>query len=74
MDAGAPWDLQGRSVVMDQDLAPAVEGWQAEPSAGADGLTLSLEVAGRAEAVRVFLRQSEARALAAFITAANGEG
>lgn len=74
MDAGAPWDLQGRSVVMDQDLAPLVEGWQARPSAGAGGLTLSLELAGQAEPIHVFLPPAEARALAAFIRAANGEG
>jgi hypothetical protein len=37
-------------------------------------LTLSLELAGQAEPIHVFLPPAEARALAAFIRAANGEG
>ena len=74
MDSGAPWDMEGRSVVIGRDMAPAVTGWRARPGAGADGFTLSLEIAGQPEPIHVFLRPDQARALAAFITAANGEG
>jgi hypothetical protein len=74
MDSGAPWDIEGRSVVIGLDMAPAVTGWRARPGAGADGFTLSLEIAGQPEPIHVFLRPDQARALAAFITAANGEG
>jgi hypothetical protein len=74
MDSGAPWDLEGRAVVIGQDMPPAATGWRARPSAGADGFALSLEIAGQSEAMHVFVRGDQARALAAFITAANGEG
>jgi hypothetical protein len=74
MEAGAPWDLEGGSVVTGPDMAPLVKGWRARPSAGAEGFTLSLEVAGQAQEIQVFLRPAEARTLAAFITAANDDG
>ena len=73
IDAGSPWDMEGRNVLMGQDLAPILENWSARPSVGSAGFTLTLEIAGQIKPIEVFLMPTEARTLSTFIDAANGE-
>lgn len=70
MDAGTPWDMQERYVLMGHDLAPVLGNWSARPSAGSNGFTLRLEIAGQIKPLEVFLTLTEAKTLAAFIDAA----
>jgi hypothetical protein len=72
IEAGAPWDMDGRDVLLGQDLAPVLENWSARPSVGSEGFTLTLEIAGRLKPFEVFLMPTEARTLSSFIDAANG--
>ena len=73
MADGAPWDMEGRYVLMGQDLAPVLQNWSARPSVGSAGFTLTLELAGRIKPVEVFLMPAEARTLSIFIDVANGD-
>jgi hypothetical protein len=74
IDAGAPWDMEGHTVLMGQDLAPILENWHARPSVGSEGFTLTLEIAGQIKPVEVFLMPTEAMTLSSFIDAANNDG
>lgn len=74
IDGGAPWYMEGHCVLMGQDIPPVLESWSARPGLGAEGFTLTMHVAGRAEASDVFLTPTTARALALFIIAANSDG
>ena len=73
IDAGAPWDMEGQTVLMGQDLAPILENWHARPSVGSEGFTLTLEIAGQIKPVEVFLMPTEAMTLSSFIDAANSD-
>lgn len=73
IDAGAPWQMEGPSVLMGQDIAPVLEGCSARPGVGAEGFTLTLRVAGQIAPVDVFLTPTEARTLAVFINAATSD-
>lgn len=73
IDAGAPWDMDENIVLMGRDLAPLLEYWSARPSAGSEGFTLTLQIAGRIEPVEVFLMPNEAKSLSSFIDAANSD-
>ncbi|MGF9648099.1 hypothetical protein AAIH32_09005 [Pseudarthrobacter oxydans] len=72
METGTPWDMEGRNVLMGQDLAPILENWSVRPCVGSAGCTLTLEIAGQIKPVEVFLMPSEARTLSTYIGAANG--
>ena len=72
IESGAPWDMEGRNVLMGQDLAPILENWSVRPCVGSAGCTLTLEIAGQIKPVEVFLMPSEARTLSVYIGAANG--
>jgi hypothetical protein len=74
IEAGAPWDMEGRNVLMGQDLAPILANWSARPSVGSEGFTLTLEIEGQIKPFEVFLMPSEARTLSSFINAANADG
>jgi hypothetical protein len=74
IEAGSPWDMEGRNVLMGQDLAPILENWSARPSMGSQGFTLTLEIAGQIKPFEVFLMPTEAKTLSTFIDAVNGEG
>jgi hypothetical protein len=74
IEGGAPWDMQGRNVLMGQDLAPILENWSARPSVGSEGFTLTLEIAGQMKPFEVFLLPTEAKTLSSFIDAANDDG
>lgn len=71
IDAGAPWDMEGRHVLMGQDLPPILENWSARLCAGSKGFTLTLEIAGQLKPLEVFLMPTEARTLSTFIETAN---
>jgi hypothetical protein len=73
IDAGSPWDMDGGTVLMGQDLAPVLENWSARPSVGSEGFTLTLDIAGQIRPFEVFLMPTEARTLSTFIDAANGD-
>jgi hypothetical protein len=73
MDAGSPWDMHGRHILIGQDMAPPVREWSARPSGGAEGFTLTMRFAGGIEPVDAFLVPKEARKLAAFIYSNYGE-
>jgi len=70
--SGTPWDMEGRTVLMGQDLAPTLEKWSVRPCVGSAGFTLTLEIAGQIKPVEVFLMPTEARTLSTFIGAAKG--
>ncbi len=72
IEGGAPWDMEGRYVLMGQDIAPVLENWSARPSTGSEGFTLTLEIVGQLKPLEVFLMPAEARTLSAFIDADNG--
>ncbi|MDQ0871073.1 hypothetical protein QFZ70_003546 [Arthrobacter sp. V1I9] len=72
IDAGTPWDMQERHVLMGHDLAPVLGNWSARPSTGSNGFTLRLEIAGQIKPFEVFLMPTEAKMLSTFISAANG--
>jgi hypothetical protein len=74
IEAGSSWDMDGRYVLMGQDLAPVLEDWSARQSVGSAGFTLTLEVAGQIKPLEVFVKPAEARALSRFINAANCDG
>lgn len=74
IEAGSPWDMDGRHVLMGRDLAPIVEKWSARPSAGSEGFTLTLEITGQIKPFEVFLLPTEARTLSAFLDAASDDG
>lgn len=71
IEAGSPWDMEGRIVLMGQDLASVLEKWSARPSVGSEGLTLTLEGASCLKPCEFFLMPAEARALFKFLDAAN---
>jgi hypothetical protein len=73
IDAGSPWCMEGHSVLLGQDITPVLESWSARPSVGAEGFTLTLQVAGQIKPFDVFLTASEAKTLAAFINAASND-
>lgn len=73
IEAGSPWDMEGRNVLMGQDLAPLLENWSARPSVGSEGFTLTLEIAGQIKPFEVFVMPTEARTMSTFIDAANGD-
>lgn len=73
IEGGSPWDMEGRNVLMGQDLAPILQNWSARPSVGSEGFTLTLEIVGQIKPVEVFLMPTEARTLSTFMGAANGE-
>ena len=72
IDSGAHWDACGERLVMDQDIAPALEKWSLVPSMGTNGFTLILETAGRAEPVEMFLTTTDSISLALFLYPASG--
>jgi hypothetical protein len=74
MDAGAPWDMQERHVLIGHDLAPVLANWSARPSTGSEGFVLRLELMGEIKPVEVFLMPSEARTLSTFLQAFNNRG
>lgn len=74
IEAGSPWDMEGRIVLMGRDLAPVLENWSARPSVGSEGFTLTLEVAGQIKPFEVFVLPTEARTLSSIIDAANDDG
>lgn len=73
VDAGAPWDMDERNVLMGRDLAPVLKHWSARPSVGSEGFTLTLEIDGRLKPVEFFLKPTEARTLSKFIGPANSD-
>ncbi len=73
IEAGSPWDMEGRNVLMGRDLAPLLEHWSARPSVGSEGFTLTLDIAGQIKPFEVFLMPTEVRTLSTFIDAANGD-
>jgi hypothetical protein len=73
-DAGSPWDMEGRYVLMGRDMPPTLENWSARPSVGSEGFTLTLEIAGQIRPVEVLLMPTEAKTLSMFIDAANSNG
>ncbi|MFF1252958.1 hypothetical protein ACFVYC_10755 [Pseudarthrobacter sp. NPDC058329] len=73
IDAGASWDMEGRHVLMGQDLAPNLADWSARRSVGSAGFTLTLEIVGQMKPVEVFVRPAQARALSNLISAGNGD-
>jgi hypothetical protein len=73
IEAGCPWDMEGRDVLMGQDLAPILKNWSARPSCGSEGFTLTLEIEGQIKPIEVFLLPTEAKTLSTFIDAANGD-
>jgi hypothetical protein len=72
IDAGAHWDLCGERVVMDQNIAPALERWSLRPSMGTKGFTLILETAGRTEPIEMFLTTTDSISLALFLYPSSG--
>ncbi|MGY2743200.1 hypothetical protein [Arthrobacter sp. UYCu723] len=72
VDSGAHWDLCGDHVVMDQDIAPALERWSLRPSMGTEGFTLILETAGRTEPIEMFLTTTDSISLALFLYPSSG--
>lgn len=72
IDSGAHWDLCGDHVVMDQDIAPALERWSLRPSMGTKGFTLILETAGRTEPIEMFLTTTDSISLALFLYPSSG--
>jgi hypothetical protein len=72
IDAGAHWDFCGERVVMDQNIAPALERWSLRPSMGTKGFTLILEIAGRAEPIEMFLTTTDSISLALFLYPSSG--
>ncbi|MET1086304.1 MAG: hypothetical protein ABWY04_04155 [Arthrobacter sp.] len=74
IEAGAPWDMDGRFILMGQDLAPVLASWSARPSVGSEGFTLTLEIVGRIKPIEVFLTSIEATSLGTFIDAVNNDG
>ncbi|VXB78161.1 conserved hypothetical protein [Arthrobacter sp. 9AX] len=72
INSGALWDMQGRDVLLGQDVAPALESWSVRQSAGSDGFTLTLELSGKIRPVELFLTPPQAVALAVSL-AANSE-
>lgn len=73
IEAGSPWDMEGRIVLMGQDLAPILSNWSVRRSVGSEGFTLTLEVACHVMPFEVFLKPVEARALFNFLGAANND-
>ncbi len=53
--AGFPWDMQGREVLIGQDMAPILERRSARPSVGAGGFTLTLDIEGQIKPIEFFL-------------------
>jgi hypothetical protein len=47
IESGSPWDMEGCSILVGQDMPQILENWFARPSVGSEGFTLTLEVAGR---------------------------
>lgn len=74
IDAGNPWDMEERFVLMGKDIAPMLKNWSARPSAGSEGFTLTLEIAGQIKPIEVFLKPTDAKMLAIFIDAAGSDG
>lgn len=74
IDSGSPWDMEGRFVLMGQDLAPLLESWSARAGVGSEGFTLTLEIACRVKPFEVFLMPAEAGTLFTFIAAAHNDG
>lgn len=74
IDAGDPWYMEGRSVLMGPDIPPVLESWSARPSVAVEGFTLTLHVAGQIEPVDVFLAPTEAKTLIRFINSVNTAG
>jgi hypothetical protein len=72
IDAGAHWDLYGDHLVIDQDIAPALERWSLLPSMGTKGFTLILETAGRTGPIKMFLTTTDAISLALFLYPSSG--
>jgi hypothetical protein len=72
IEAGSPWDMQGRNVLIGQDMAPTLERWSARPNVMAGGFTLTLEIAGHIKPIEFLLTPSQARALAMFIAEPQG--
>ncbi|MCU1533001.1 MAG: hypothetical protein JWO49_2572 [Arthrobacter sp.] len=70
--SGAYWDLCGDQVVMDQDIAPALERWSLRPGMGTKGFTLILETAGGAEPIEMFLTTTDSISLALFLYPSSG--
>ncbi|MFC9772087.1 MULTISPECIES: hypothetical protein [unclassified Pseudarthrobacter] len=73
IDAGAPWDMQDRFVLMGQDLPPVLATWSARPSVGSEGITLTLEATGQIKPFEVFLMPSDAKSLSEFLSKANDD-
>ena len=73
MESGVPWDMEGQPALMGKDLAPILKNWSARPSAGSEGFTLTLEIAGQPNPLKLFLMPAEARTLCRFIQVANGD-
>jgi hypothetical protein len=65
--------MEGRSILVGQDMPQILENWFARPCVGSEGFTLTLEVAGRIKPFEVFLTPTEAKALASFLYAANND-
>lgn len=72
IESGAYWDLCGDHVVMNQDIAPALERWWLRPSMGTEGFTLVLETAGGTDPVDIFLTPAVAKSLALFLYPSSG--
>lgn len=64
IDAGSPWYMEGRLVLIGEEIPPVLEGSSVRPSMGADGFTLILDVAGQPKPFEVLLTPREARMLA----------
>lgn len=72
IDSGANWDFCGDLVVMDRDIAPALERWSLLPSMGTSGFTLILETADRTEPIEMFLTTTDSISLAMFLYPSSG--
>jgi hypothetical protein len=63
IDSGSHWDIQDTHVLMDQDLAPALERWSGRDSMGTPGYTLSFEAPGQDKPFEVFLTPADVKYL-----------
>ncbi len=73
IESGSPWDMEGCSILIGQDMPQILENWFARPSVGSEGFRLTLEVAGQIKPFELFLTPTEAKVLASFLCAANGD-
>lgn len=73
IDAGSTWYMEGRLVLIGEDIPPVLEGSSVRPSVGSDGFTLILDVAGQTKPFEVFLTPSEARMLAVLMNTASND-